>query len=277
MSSDRFNRFFENASTLPSMPEVAHQLLLSFENDNIDLQSLADLIGQDQGLTAKLLRLANSARYNPGRPIGNIKDAAATLGLTSLRDLSLAACVAGAFPLVPGFDRLRFWRQCLATAGHARMMASVCDIDADTAYLGGLMMRTGQLLMLMTEPDTMARIDGLATDGDSRLQHEEALLECTHLEVSAELARRWNFPPDLVVALWAADNPLQAQPFSRLAGVLRLAAVMGDAGDRGLPEIGTLLDTQPELVAAMHIDLGWLGIHMMPWDMLTNGADLLLH
>jgi HD-like signal output (HDOD) protein len=272
-------KYFSNAAALPSMPEVAHRLLRSFDDDGMGMQALADLIAQDQGLSVKLLRMANSARYSPRHAIATIKDAAATIGLTALRDLALAACVAGAFPNAGSFDRLRFWRQCLATAGHARMLAQACDVDPDMAYLAGLVMRSGELLMLITEPEAVAQAESLAHLPDSLLDHERALLHCTHLEVTAELARRWHFPEELVAGLAAAGDPLAAKPFSRLGAVLRMASVMSDAGDRSLPALTTLLELQPALVHHLHLDLDldWLAQHLMPYDALTSGVDQLLH
>ena len=58
----------------------------------------------------KLLRLANSARYSPRQAIAIVKDTANSISLQTLRDLALAACVAGSFPATKGFDRLRIWR-----------------------------------------------------------------------------------------------------------------------------------------------------------------------
>ena len=271
------DRFFANAAALPSMPEIAHRLLKSFDDENLGMTQLADLIGQDQGLSVKLLRLANSARYSPRHQISTLKDAAAGIGMTSLRDLALAACMAGAFPKIDGFDRLRFWRQCLATAGHARMLAQACDLDPDSAYMAGLVMRTGELLMLMTDPEAVAKAESLAHPPDSLLDHERAVMQCSHVQVTAELARRWHFPAEMVVALLAADDPMAARPFSKMGAVLRLASVMSDAGERDLPAITTLLDAQGDLVAHLHLDLDWLAEHLQPYDALTSGVDQLLH
>ena len=271
------DKFFANPTALPTMPEVAHKVMRAFNDDRVSLGSLANLIGQDQSLTVKLMRLANSARFSPRQPVATIQDAAATVGLTNLRDLSLAACVAGAFPAAPGFDRLRFWRQCLACAGHARTLAQVCGVDADEAYLGGLVLRTGELLMLMTDPDNTLRAQSLAHLPDSQMDHERNLLSCTHAEVSAELARRWKFPPALVAALVATNDPMATRPFSRMGAVLRLAQVMSEAGDRNLPALTTLTETQAELVAHLPLDLDWLALHMMPFDALTAGVEQLLH
>ena len=271
------DRFFTNAAALPAMPEVAHRLLRSFNDDNISLGQLSALIGQDQSLSVKLLRLANSARYSPRQAIATLQDAAGAVGLNSLRDLALSACVAGAFPNPPGFDRLRFWRQCMATAGHARTLALACDLNPDEAYLAGMVLRTGELLMLMSDPEAIGLAESLAHLPDSLMDHERLLLQCTHAEVSAELARRWKFPEQMVVALNAAADPLAAKPFSRMGAVLRLAAVMSEAGDRQLPAVTTMLDTQGPLIEHLHLDLDWLAQHLMPYDALTQGVEHLLH
>ncbi len=270
-------KFFANTAALPSMPEVAHRLLRSFEDDELSLQTLSDLISQDQGLSVKLLRMANSARYSPRHAISTIKDAAATLGLQCVRDLAMAACVAGAFPKNGDFDRLRFWRHGLATAGHARVLAQFCDLDPDTAYLAGLVMRTGELLMLMTEPENVGTAEARAITPDSLLDQELSLFHCTHLEVTSELAKRWRFPAELVASLSAAADPLTVRPFSKLGATLRLASVMSDAGERGLPEAATLQELHPDLISHLRLDLDWLQKHLTPWDQLTSGVDQLLH
>ena len=270
-------RYFENATALPTMPEVAHALLRSFRNENLNLGDLARLIGRDASLSAKLLRMANSARFSPRQTISSLQDAGATVGLTAMRDLALAACVSGAFPVAPGFDRLRFWRQCMATAGYARVLAQACDVDPDTANLAGLVMRTGELLMWMADPETVARAESLAHLPDSLLDHEVALLHCHHLDVTAELARRWRFPEEMSVAIAAAADPMAQKPFSRLAAVLRLASVMSEAGDRNLPATTTLLETQPDLIKHVHLDMDWLAGHLQPYATVTAGVDQMLH
>jgi c-di-GMP-related signal transduction protein len=77
--------FVERATALPAMPEVSHKLLQSFDRDDLSLTELAALVGRDQALSAKVLRLANSARYSPARSVASLPDAAAALGLRTLR------------------------------------------------------------------------------------------------------------------------------------------------------------------------------------------------
>ncbi|HSI60345.1 MAG TPA: HDOD domain-containing protein [Ideonella sp.] len=269
--------FVDKASTLPAMPEVAVKLLRSFERDDLSLAELAGLIGRDQALAAKVLRLANSARYSPTHAISSLRDASAMLGLRSMRDLTLSACMAGAFPKLRGFDRLEFWRGTLAVAAYAQPIARMLDVDEDTAYLGGLMLRTGQILMLMVDPANTLLAERHAVDLDSRIYFETSLMGCNHPEVTAELARHWHFPQVLVNAFGAATDPLAARPFCRLGAVLRLASVVADCHERGEPVDYGLRLTQAPLLAHLQLDLAWLQAHLPDHRLATAGVEDLMH
>jgi len=268
-------RFFPVTLVLPTMPEVATRLMRTFGDENASLGSLVELIGQDAALAAKVLRLANSARYSPAQSVANLRDAAAALGTTTLRNLTMAACVTGAFPPSPGLDRTRFWRHGMATAHHAVLLASAAGIDTETAYLAGLMLRSGQLLMVMADAATVIDIEGHVTEPGSRFGWEAARLACTHSDVSAELARRWKFPATLVQAFAAAAEPMERQPFSKLGAVLHLAEVLADAGELQVAPREALQTAAPGLVAHLRLDLDWLEAKQLAGDALAQEAELL--
>jgi HD-like signal output (HDOD) protein len=248
----------------------------SLEREDTSMQEVAALIERDPSLAVKVLRVANSAGVGAQREVANLRDAANLLGMRRLRGLSLAACVSNMFPKDGQFDRPRFWRHGLATAGHAKVLAGLCEIDPDTAYIAGLVMRIGRVLMLMVEPEIVARCDDLNDSPDSLIGHEVEWLGCSHLEVSAALAKRWDFPNEIVDALVAARDPLATLPFSPLGAVLRLASTLADAGDLQLAEVDTLVATQPELMARMGLSAEDLVEYLQPWDSLTMGVDQLL-
>jgi HD-like signal output (HDOD) protein len=269
-------KYFRDPAALPTMPELVSRLLRSIEREDLSLSEIVNLVARDPSLAVKLLRLANSPRFSPGREIATLRDAVNLLGMRVLRDLIMAACMAGMFPSRPGFDRVRFWRHGLATAGYSRILASATGVDPDTAYLAGLVMRTGRLLMLLVEPENVARTEFLAEAPDSLLAHERALLECTHLEVSAELARRWHFPPMLCAAMAAAADPLSAQPFSPLGAVLRLASTLADAGELGLSQVDALRALHAPLMERLSLDIDAQASELLPYEALTLGADQLV-
>lgn len=249
----RIDRFFAQANNLPALPEVAHRLLETFRREDVSLGELSELIARDSVLAARVLRLANSARYGARRRVADLSDAAALIGLNGLRGLALTACLVDAFPRPRGFDRQRFWRQNLATAAYARTIAQLLGHDAALAEVAGLLLRSGQVLMLMTEPGQVALVESLAGPPDSVFALEREHFGCTHAEVSAELAARWHLPLELVDALYTAANPLAAEPFSPAGAVLRLASVLADAGEDGLDRVQAARHAQPGLVARLNL------------------------
>lgn len=271
------DRFFRGHAALPVMPEVGRRLLNSLDDDGVTLGQLAELIGKDSTLAAKVLRLANSARYSPSHTIATLQDAAMALGLETLRNLAMAGSISAAFPVVKGLDRQRFWRHSLRTAGHARLLAKLLQADADVAYLAGLMLRTGQLLMAMTETDQVADVESHAAEPGSRFSLEMSRFGCTHADVTAALAHHWHFPAPMVEAFKDANAPLEIRPFSKLAAVLRLAEVLADAADQRQDPVQALQQAVPELVEHLRIDLEFLRLRLDGAGDPGTDVDQLLH
>lgn len=271
--------FFQPPLSLPAMPEVAQRLLASLGQDDLTLDQLAHILSSDAALAARLLRLANSARYAGGDRVLRLQDAARRVGLGPLRGLALGASLADLFPQPPGFDRLRFWRQNLATAGQARWLAGLLDLDADLADTGGLLLRCGQLLMLVHEPGLLALIEALSGEPDSVFEMERLHLGCSHAEVSAELAVRWRLPTALVDALHTAGDPLGALPFNPLGGVLRLASALADAGEDGLgttagDSLQRLADSHGALIGALGLPIIAAGQGPVHGDLVEPALQL---
>ncbi|HEY9109037.1 MAG TPA: HDOD domain-containing protein [Roseateles sp.] len=251
-------RFFVKHNALPTMPEVASRLLKSFDDDHVGLAQIAALIEKDGALTAKVLRLANSAHYSPSHQIATVIDAAHALGLETLRNLAMAACLSGAFPKVQGLDRAVFWRHSIATANYSRILARMLGADdatADTAYLAGLMLRTGQLLMAADAPQLVADVEAHAAEPGSRFSLEEHRFGCTHADVTASLASHWHFPDRMVEAFKDANTPLEIRPFSLIAAVLHVAEVLADAAEHHDEPVHALKAAVPELIEHLHLDL----------------------
>lgn len=107
---------------LPAIPAVVQEVIASFRNANLESVKLEHKIAQDQGLSAKVLRVANSAFYGLPFNIGSIQDAVVVIGLNSIRLLALSAGFVHAFPPTPGslFDRHSYWMLNFGVAGCAK-------------------------------------------------------------------------------------------------------------------------------------------------------------
>jgi HD-like signal output (HDOD) protein len=240
---------------LPAITEVAHALIRTLSNDEASVAEIRDLIAEDPALTAKLLRLANSAQFGLRRGVGTLDDAIALVGMAQVRALSLGACLSESFPSVPGLDQKAFWRSSIVTAGYAQWLAARLGIDSQVAWLTALMLRLGELIIVQGHPHTLAEIEQLPHLPGHRWQHELRLVGFTEGQVTADLARRWNFPMQMVQALQRSSDPLTDQAFSRLGAVIHLAAWLADAQDLGHEAMDTL---PQDVVGALMLDAQWM-------------------
>jgi HD-like signal output (HDOD) protein len=270
------DRFFLSGNALPTMPEVARQLIASFDDEEVDLNTIVALTAREQALAARILRLANCARYARSGTVSDLNDAASLLGMERLRNLVLAASIAGAFPVIPGIERIDFWKHSIATGGYARWFAKILGVDAESCYLAGFMMRSGQLLMAQALPDLVASVETECKTPGVRLAVEQRLVGCTHARVTAELARRWQLPQRLVDGLAHAPDPLDARPFSLLAAVLHMSSVMADAGSLEQAPGAALEASAPALLEHLRLDVPWLQSTAPDYEEMTSPLDELL-
>ena len=224
---------------LPVMPEVAHALIRTLNDDNTDVTTVCGVIAKDPGLTATLLRMANSAMFGLSRTVNTLDAAVNVIGMTQLRARALSICMAKVFVLPPSIDRIDFWRYCMVCAGYSRWIASKSGLDEQQAWLTGMMLRLGQLTMADQNTTQAEHIELQPRAPGERWLRERQLTGFDEGVVTAEIARRWDFPEDLVDALSSACDPLAASHFSRLAAAVHLAALLADTAE---PTIDTLAE-----------------------------------
>lgn len=239
---------------LPSMNEVARDLIHSLNRESVSVPDVCAIIAKDAALSAQVLRLANSAQFGLPRGVGTLDEAIALVGLARVRAVALGACLAGAFPSVAGLDRKAFWHSSMACAGYAQWLAGRLGIDAQTAWLTGMMLRLGELLIAQAEPRTLKEIERLPLRPGERWQRERQLVGFSEGQITAELARRWNFPMQMVQALQRACEPLIEQAFSRLGAALHLAYLLAESEDprQAIEELPV------EVLDSLKLDLDWM-------------------
>lgn len=192
---------------IPSLPEAVHRVLGELQKEEPDLRRVNQLLSGDVGLTVRILRLVNSARYTvDGSRIGTVEAATARLGLLATRQLVQAAAVGGAFKGVPGVDMTEFWRHSLDVAKIAQSLAVELRLDPGSAFTAGLLHGTGDLILKMAMPDRASLQPDFATD-DNRHEAQNAELGYAYPEVGAAFASRWLFPDNIVEAIRYQCDP----------------------------------------------------------------------
>ena len=210
---------------LPAIPALVQSLIDSLGREDISLPAIGRLITTDPGLSARLLRLANSAYFRSARAIGTVEDALKFLGVKMARNLVIGSGLAAACKPVPGMVIEEFWRYSLATAGLARWLARLVRHDAELGFMVGLLHGIGQFVMRSAMPQDMLRIDSSVHPlAARRAAAEREAFGFDHAEAGAELARLWRFPETIAQGVESVPAPLAAQPASPAAALVHIAA-----------------------------------------------------
>ncbi|WP_263144310.1 HDOD domain-containing protein [Pseudomonas sp. RIT-PI-AD] len=223
------NSLFEQLHTLPSIPKVAQDLILQFDNPHTNLDSVARNIALDPVIAAKVLRLANSARFRGAREATSIEDAAMRLGFNTLRTLVLASAVTGAFKADSSFDLKGFWTHSFQVASIARLLAKQRGVAAETAFTCGMMHNIGELLIQTAGTELVNALNRTKTDAAGRVAVETLQLGFGFPEVGAELAKRWQLPVLIQQAIAYQARPLQAPVDLPLPRLVAQAVLIAEA------------------------------------------------
>lgn len=204
---------FNQVYNIPSIPKLVQELINNFDNENSNSREIAKKLQMDQALSAKVLRLANSARYGAGRKINSIDSAVIILGFDSLKTLVIASGVTSACKNIPGLNQKQFWRTSFSVANVAKMLAKLARQDGDVAFTCGMLHNIGDTLLFLAHKDQMLHINSVlqleeaAMTGVSKSALEQTQFGCTYMDVGAELARRWNFPEEICLAIANQEQP----------------------------------------------------------------------
>ncbi len=248
---------------LPTMPEVAQLLIKSLNDDEIPFEKVRNAISRDPSLTAKLIRLANSSRFGLSRKVSSVDDAITMIGLNQVRTLCLGACLSDSFPTSPGLNRDEFWKESMACAGFSHWLARSIGADAQQAWLTGFMVRLGELIIAQKEPEKVADIEKLPHAPGGRWERETRLTGFSEGQMAGELAKRWNFPPEVSRGLETSADPLEHKPFSRLGGIVHIAMLLAEITIEDPKSAEDTINALPEdVLKTLQLHHDWLRDHI---------------
>ncbi|MBA3023790.1 MAG: HDOD domain-containing protein [Gammaproteobacteria bacterium] len=205
----------ERIGSLPPIPLVAQRILSLKINTDEGERALLQLIERDPPILAKVIGLANSPLFGTSRKILNLHDAAAILGSKRVKmvALSFAMMAAMARKSAGHLDMHKLWQHSLSVAltmdTLAHLMPSARRPADEEIYLAGLLHDIGFMVLDYLDPDLSDRFHArLATEpGCTVEQIETEMLETSHGELGAILARHWNLPESVAVVLQYHHTP----------------------------------------------------------------------
>ena len=249
---------FFSTVQIPSISHVAQALIRTLHDEGATVDQVCAIIARDPAMAARLLKLANSSQFGLSRSVGLLEDAVALVGMERVRSLAVGVSLNDTFQAFPGLDRNAFWTTTMDCAGYAQWLATRVGIHGHIGWLTGMMLRLGELLIAQAEPSILQVVEKLPQIPGVRWKRETRLLGFTEGQITAELARRWQFPPQMVQALQRAADPMAEAGFSRLGAVLHLAGLLAEAADSGPESVASLPE---EVLAALGLRREWMTHH----------------
>ena len=229
--------FVKGSPEFQSLPQVYQRITATIEKSNNSAEVFGEVVGEDPGLTARLLRIANSAFYGFPSKIETVSRAVTMIGLEELKSLVLATSVVETFGSLPvEFASMEsFWRHSLATAICARLIsAQLHETDPERLFVAGLLHDLGALA-IWTHGDRKARriAARCQKNGELLQKAERAVLGFDHADVGRELASNWSLPPVLAEAIACHHSPRRAKRFPTEAAVVHVSDVIVNAMEIG--------------------------------------------
>jgi HD-like signal output (HDOD) protein len=246
-------------NVLPSIPRVISKVLSELNTPEPDLRKIGMQLKDDPVMTARLLAIANSVRFNLSRGVSTVAEALPLLGLDELRDMIYTAAMVSAFRQIGGVNMQQFWCYSLNTAKLTRKLAADTPY-VSAAYTVGLVHAAGELVMHQAMPEEMAKLDASVPVFDPRRAEAEVqLLGYSYAQVGAVFAQAWSMPRMLVDVLGHHADPTAPTSREPLAGVLHLAVWRARAREVRLG-LEALAATFPKAIASA---LGLDGDHLL--------------
>ncbi len=215
------------SQAIPSMPKASHQAFQLATNPNADARDYIEVLEADEGLSARVLKIANSVFYDRGGGSKTIEQAVTVIGTSELKGLLNASALAGIFPVKHPL-RAQFWAHNIASALTARQLArQIIPSQTDQAFLGGMMHDIGKLLLLQQHTDLYERIyrRGLI-EGFESVTSEEDEYPFNHTHVGQAIGERWNFSPELISVIRSHhDRWADLEPKS-IVGIVKTASII---------------------------------------------------
>lgn len=234
-------------SNVASLPEVFMKIEETLNDPTSSTHHLGKIVQEDPGLTARLLRLVNSAYYSFTAKVETVNQAITVIGTQQLRDLVLACSVMKAFKNITSdlVDMESFWRHSVACGVVAKALATQQKAsNTEHYFVSGLLHDVGRLILFSQLPDKMGEVVEYAKEEKLLLfKAEQKLLGFNHAYLGGLLLKDWKLSQRLIESVGYHHAPTNAKSFPIDAAIVHVADLvanamrMGSSGERYVPKL----------------------------------------
>lgn len=231
---------------VPTLPIAVLRIMDMVENSDCSVADVAKVLAMDPPLAAKVLKLANSSYYGFRQQIASIPQAAALLGLLTLKNTLLSASLIKVYGGARnGLNLPALWTHSFGVATASKLIAKHVHFpNSEKAYAAGLLHDLGKIMIARNlriehnEVMKLVRMHGIAI-----CDAEYYVLGADHADVAAWMLEKWHLPNSIVEAVEFHHHPTRTKTNFDISGIVYLANILvhraglGSGGDSAIREV----------------------------------------
>ncbi len=220
---------YVKSSDISSIKKVVSGIITIINDPKSSVNDLKELIEIDPPLTARILKVANSAYYASRMEISAIQQAIVRIGYNALLELALSQKVCAIFEKdesIGKYSRRSLWKHSVSVSLMGKLIfRREFGEKGETIFVAGLLHDVGIIVEDQFFQDVFKQLQkGLVHEEINLIDAEYKLLGVTHTDIGKAIADNWNFPKELAFAIGCHHNPKEApKEFSKIVSTLYIA------------------------------------------------------
>jgi len=184
---------------LPTLPKIAMKVREAVADPDSNLNAISTIIAQDAALSARLIRIANTAHYSRAVRVENLQSAVTRIGMRQIKNIVMALAMEQLFVSnneLIGTYLAKTWDTSTEVAAYSMALFAVyqsenkhTSLQIDTLSLSALLHNIGTLPILTEAdgyPDVFAEPEFL-----------ERAISDLHSHIGLSIVKAWNFSDDM--------------------------------------------------------------------------------
>ncbi len=204
----------DSIEKMPPLSPVVHKIIRVANDVTSSAQNLTDVIQLDPVLTAKVIRMVNSAYFGLPQEIKSLKHAVVMLGINTIKNVALSSALMGQIALKKQgeLDGESFWKHSLGVGVASKLIARKLGVDekfTEEYFIAGLIHDIGKVLINNFFPDEMNEIVQLSAEKKGAINDLEKMkLGLSHEDIGVAIGKKWNFENNLLYAVGRHHDPV---------------------------------------------------------------------
>lgn len=200
---------------LPTLPVVASELIRVIGLKSTSMSQISDLMSNDQSITTKVLKIANSTYYGIRNRVDTLRTALVILGVNEITNIVLGVSLIKVFDKETEklFDHQAFWKHSIYTAHLARWLSKKLSIPFHgEEFTAGLIHDIGKIILDQYFHEEFVNVRRYMElfPQDQEYEIEQKVLGATHMELGYWLADQWKIPSHIQSAIQYHHEPENA-------------------------------------------------------------------